>query len=139
MTQGVFEVEAALKKKLGIYIADLISDGIFYEELSKKAPDECQRRLLREFARDEMGHRDNFRRIYCEYFGEPLRELAVLPDVGGEYEELVREKMLCESRKFRKYGEQYILTDDEKIKDALYNLKSDKGSHALRLLEILSR
>lgn len=132
-------MEDALKKSLCMYIADLISDGIFYEELSKKAPDECQRRLLREFARDEMGHRDNFRRIYYEYFGEPLRELAALPDVGGEYEELVREKMLCESRKFRSLTEQYKLTYDEKIKDALYKLKSDKGAHTLGLLEMLSR
>lgn len=131
-------MEVTLKKRIQRYIADEMSDSIFYKELAKKAPNEYERKLLNDFALNEIKHISNFKNIYYMISGTVYSPVVVLPDTDGDYAELLRKKMLRESEKFRKYGEQYRLMENEKIKDAFYQLRSDKGVHALQLLYILN-
>ncbi|MGN0383189.1 MAG: hypothetical protein ACI4DS_02885 [Eubacterium sp.] len=62
-----------------------------------------------------------------------------MPNLQGNYKDILRDRVLDESGDFRKYGEQYLSTNcNQRLKEAYYRARTDEAVHALRLLYMLS-
>jgi rubrerythrin len=126
-------------QKLQMYINAELGDSALYRELSKIAPNDAHRQLLLEFSEDEQAHAEEFKRLYRMLTGRsyhPVVKPLVLTD---PYESILRNRVIDESGDFRKYGEQYIQTNDNNaLKNAYYRARTDENVHALRLLSMLS-
>jgi len=133
-------MEMPLVQKLQMYIDAELGDSALYRELSKVAPKNEYRKLLMEFAEDEQSHADTFKRIYRNITGKSYDPDVKKPDITGEFDDILRDRVLDESGDFRKYGEQYLQTKrNDMLKDAYYRARTDENVHALRLLYMLSK
>jgi len=133
-------MEMSTAQKLQMYIDAELGDSALYYELAKIAPDETDRQLLLEFSEDEHSHADTFKRIYRSLTGRSYNPVIKQPVISDSFENILRDRVLDESGDFRKYGEQYILTEkNNELKDAYYRARTDENVHALRLLYMLSK
>jgi Uncharacterized conserved protein len=132
-------MEMTLAQKLQMYIDAELGDSALYNELSKVAPNDEDRKLLIEFAEDEESHAETFKRIYRNITGKSYNPVVKEPKLSGSFKDILRDRVLDESGDFRKYGEQYIQTKrNDMLKDAYYRARTDENVHALRLLYMLS-
>ena len=121
------------------YITEEMTAELIYKELARMAPCEQDRQLLLEFAEDERNHAEDFKKIYRNMTGRRY-EPTIMPIVLTQpYREILRERVLDESGDFRKYGEQYLMTQPSELKDVFYLARTDEGVHAWRLLYLLSK
>lgn len=126
------------EQKLQEYIKAEIGDSALYNLLSKIAPFDMDKKLLGEFSKDELSHANEFRKIYKEITGQDYDPPISMPKLSGNYRDVLRNRVLDESGDFRKYGEQYLITNDnEALKNAYYRARTDEAVHALRLLYLL--
>lgn len=126
-------------QKLQTYIAAELGDAALYRELAKMAPNQNDSQLLREFAEDEQAHANEFQRIYRMMTGRNYTPTLQPPDLSDSYRDILRDRVLDESGDFRKYGEQYLQTNqNQALKNAYYRARTDENVHALRLLYLLS-
>lgn len=127
-------------QKLQMYINAELGDAALYRELSQKAPDEDDRQLLMEFADDEQSHAEMFKRIYRTLTGRSYHPVVNPTVLSGSFTDILRGRILDESGDFRKYGEQYLLSEgNDMLQDAYYRARTDENVHALRLLYMLSK
>jgi len=127
-------------EKLETYIKAELGDAALYKELSKMAPSEEDRKLLLEFSADEQSHADEFKRIYTMLTRKSYNPEIAPPVITDSYKNVLRERVLDESGDFRKYGEQYLITNiNIALKDAYYRARTDENVHALRLLYLISK
>jgi rubrerythrin len=133
-------LEMSTVQKLQLYIKAELGDAALYRELAKIAPNEDDRQLLLEFAEDEQSHANEFQRIYRTMTGRSYNPIIEPPVLQGTFNEILRERVIDESGDFRKYGQQYIQTDQNSVlKEAYYRARTDENVHALRLLYMLSK
>ena len=133
-------MEMSTVQKLQLYIKAELGDAALYRELAKIAPNEDDRQLLLEFAEDEQSHANEFQRIYRTMTGRSYNPIIEPPVLQGTFNEILRERVIDESGDFRKYGQQYIQTDQNSVlKEAYYRARTDENVHALRLLYMLSK
>lgn len=126
-------------QKLQTYIKAELGDASLYRALAIIAPNETDRQLLLEFAEDEQSHADEFKRIYRQMTGRSYNPEVMPPEMIGSYRDILRDRVLDESGDFRKYGEQYLITENNTpLKNAYYRARTDENVHALRLLYMLS-
>ena len=128
-----------LVERLKEYVDDELSDSLYYDILSERAPDEEQKQLLLEFSRNEKDHAETFARAITMITGKKY----VLPFVGrpavpSDYHEALKKRVINESGDFRKYGNEYLEAKTPFLKDAFYKARTDENVHALRILYMLS-
>lgn len=127
-------------QKLQMYINAEMGDSALYRELADRAPDNMDRQLLLEFSEDEESHADSFKRIYRILTGRSYNPVVSPVILSGSFDDILRDRVLDESGDYRKYGEQYLLSDgNDMLKDAYYRARTDENVHALRLLYMLSK
>jgi rubrerythrin len=131
-------MDKSMMEKLQTYITAELGDAQLYDELSGNAPSEDARQLLREFAEDERSHADEFKRLYREMTGRRFNPEVAPPVLNDSYSNILRDRVLDESGDFRKYGEQYLMTEPGELRDAFYRARTDEGVHAFRLLYLLN-
>jgi len=132
-------MEMTIAQRLKTYINAELGDSALYKELAKCAPNEEYRKLLLEFAEDELSHAVDFmcilKQMTCEKY-DPQINPPVLKD---SFNNILRDRVLDESGDFRKYGEQFIQTQcNIPLRNAYYRARTDENVHALRLLYMLS-
>ncbi|MCR4926141.1 MAG: ferritin-like domain-containing protein [Clostridiales bacterium] len=128
-----------MEKILENFIADEISYALFYNELIKIAPTQEDASMLKEFARDAAYHANTFKKIYRAMTGKESNAIIKMPKMNDEYEKLLKDSALKESRSYKKYSEKYKITNNNTaLKNALFDAKTDSGSHALQILYMLS-
>ena len=128
-------MEISLAKRLEMYIKDETADSLLYRELSKIAPNDADKKLLIEFSEDEQVHAENFQKIYKTITGKMYEPKIQKPEISGSFDHILKDRVLNESRDFRKYAQQYIATQrNETLRDAYFNAETDENVHALRLL-----
>ena len=132
-------MEMTTAQRLQMYIDAETKDAELYRELSRTAPDADDRRLLLEFSNDEQAHADEFKRIYRSITGRSYNPVVSPPVLEGSFDDILRDRVLDESGDFRKYGEQYAMTQNRALKNAYYRARTDENVHALRLLYMLSK
>lgn len=126
-------------QKLQMYINAELGDAALYKILAQNSPSERDRQLLLEFSEDEQSHAETFKRIYRTLTGRSYNPVVNPPALSGTYRDILRERVIDESADFRKYGEQYLTTENnDMLKDAYYRARTDENVHALRLLYLLS-
>lgn len=128
----------SILQKLQTYITAELSDAALYRELARVAPDDAASRIFLEFADNEQSHADQFNRIYYHMTGQKFTPMILPVTLPDNYREFLRERILDESKDFRKYAEQYQLTKSQALKNAYYRAEIDENVHALRLLYLLS-
>lgn len=127
-------------QKLQTYIEAELGDAALYRKLAQIAPNEEDKKLLNEFANDEQSHAETFQNIYKMMFARSYTPVIGTPDVSGSFDDILRDRVLDESGDFRKYGEQYIKTENNNmLRNAYYRARTDENVHALRLLYMLSK
>jgi len=133
-------MEMTVPQKLQMYITAELGDAELYKELSKIAPNDEYRQLLLEFSADEQAHAVRFQKIYKMITGRAYNPVVPKPVIEGSFNDILRDRVLDESGDFRKYGEQYIITNNNnELKNAYYLARTDENVHALRLLYMLSK
>jgi rubrerythrin len=133
-------MEMTTPQKLQMYISAELGDAALYTELSKMAPNDEYRQLLLEFAEDEQSHAQRFKKIYKMLTGRSYNPIVPEPVLEGSFNDILRDRVLDESGDFRKYGEQYMITNNNKeLKNAYYIARTDENVHALRLLYMLNK
>lgn len=126
-------------EKLQTYIEDELKDSELYMELAKIAPTPIDRQLLLEFSKNEYTHAETFKNIYQSLTGRSYDPEIPPPVLEGNFYQIIHNRILDESRDYKKYGEQYLLTNNNpRLKDAYYRARTDENVHALRLIYILS-
>jgi len=132
-------MEMTTAQKLQMYINEESGAAALYRELAKVAPNDEYAQLLLEFAEDEQGHADTFRKIYRSMTGRSYTPEIRKPQLMGDFYDILHERILDESGDYRKYGEQYLLTtNNDMLKEAYYRARTDENVHALRLLYMLT-
>jgi rubrerythrin len=131
-------MDKSMIDKLQTYITAELGDAQLYDELSANAPSEDARQLLREFAEDERSHADEFKRLYRDITGRRFNPEVPPPVLNDSYSNILRDRILDESGDFRKYGEQYLITEPSELKDAFYRARTDEAVHAFRILYLLN-
>jgi rubrerythrin len=138
--QEVIQLNGETAQKLESYIKAELGDSALYTALAAVAPNDDDRKLLTEFAADEKAHATEFQRIYKSLTGKEYNPTIAAPVLSQPYRDILRERVLDESGDFRKYGEQYLITDwNSTLKSAYYRARTDEAVHALRLLYLLSK
>ena len=134
-------MEMTVPQKLQMYIDAELGDAALYRELAKIAPSEIDRRILLEFANDEQGHAEEFKRLYAALTGSSYNPNIRPVVIKDSYRNTLRDRILDESGDFRKYGQQYLLTppNNTALRNAYYRARTDENVHALRLLYLLSK
>lgn len=133
-------MEMTTPQKLQMYINAELGDAALYRELAEIAPNDEYRQLLLEFAEDEQSHADRFKKIYKMLTGRSYNPIVQKPKIEDSFYDILRERVLDESGDFRKYGEQYIITNNNsELKNAYYLARTDENVHALRLLYMISK
>ena len=133
-------MDNTVAQNLRTYIDAELRDAALYKELAAMAPTDDDRQLLTEFSEDEQSHADTFKRIYRSMTGRSYNPIINPPVLTGSVQDILRERVLDESGDFRKYGEQYLMTNNnDTLKDAYYRARTDENVHALRILYLLSK
>ncbi|MGE4483705.1 MAG: ferritin family protein [Oscillospiraceae bacterium] len=132
-------MEKSTTQKLQTYIEAELGDSALYKELAKIAPNSEYRKLLKEFSEDEASHADNFKIIYKTMTGKSYDPVIQQPEIMDTFEDTLRDRVLDESGDFQKYGEQYMRTNNNALKNAYYTARTDENVHALRLLYMLQK
>ena len=128
------------QQKLQSFINAELGDAALYRELSKYAPDEEDRRLLLEFSADEQAHAEEFQRLYRALYGQSYTPAPPAVKFEGTYWQVLAERILDESRDYRKYGEFYMENiGNEALARAAYRARTDENVHALRIIYMLSK
>ena len=132
-------MEKSTTQKLQTYIEAELGDSALYKELAKIAPNNEYKKLLKEFSEDEASHAENFKLIYKTMTGKSYDPVIQPPELMDTFEDTLRDRVLDESGDFRKYGEQYMLTNNNALRNAYYTARTDENVHALRLLYMLQK
>ena len=131
-------MEMTTQQKLEIYINAELGDSELYRELSKMALNDLDKKILLELSSDEQNHADTFKNIYKMLTGKFYNPIIPTPILSGTFNDIIHDRVLDESGDFRKYAEQYAMTNKKILKDAYYLASTDENVHALRLLNMLS-
>lgn len=133
-------MDAATEQRLRTYIDAELKDSMVYKELANKAPNNTDKKILLEMSADEKTHAERFQQIYKKMTGKSYNPVIKPPVLTGSYKDILRERVLDESADYRKYGQQYLLTENNMaLKYAYYLAHLDENVHALRLLYLLSK
>lgn len=133
-------MEMSTPQKLQIYINAELGDAALYRKLANMAPYLGYRDLLNDMAEDEQTHADDFKAIYKTLTGKSYNPPIPVPELNGTFEEILRDRVLDESGDYRKYGNQYIITENNSaLKTAYYKARTDENLHALHLLYMLNK
>src|SRR5574344_856772 len=125
-------------QKLESFINAELKDALLYKTLANSAPNSQAKMLLLEFAQDEENHAQNFRYLYKCITGREYFPQEPEVKIEGSFKDILRERILDESADYRKYGEQYLETNNNyKLKRAYYRARTDENVHALRIIDIL--
>ena len=131
--------EKPLIERLKEYVNDELSDSMYYDILSERAPNEQQMKLLLEFSSDEKTHAETFARAITMMTGKKyVLPFVNRPIIPSDYDEALRKRVINESGDFRKYGDEYLEATTPFLKNAFYKARTDENVHALRILDMLS-
>ena len=131
--------EKPLIERLKEYVNDELSDSMYYDILSERAPNEQQMKLLLEFSSDEKIHAETFARAITMMTGKKyVLPFVNRPIIPSDYDEALRKRVINESGDFRKYGDEYLEATTPFFKTAFYKARTDENVHALRILDMLS-
>jgi rubrerythrin len=115
------------------YIHDEMADSAYYMELARMAPTRMSKDILMEFHHDEMMHAEMFMKAYCQLCGKVYRPEPVRPPVICNYEEALKQRILAETRDYKKYGEKYLEVCDPSLRKMFWDARTDEAKHAMRI------
>ncbi len=129
-----------LTARLEEYIKSELRDSAVYAELAKTAPNSNYRKLLMEMSIDDRSHANEFKRIYKSMTGRNYNPVVKLPALKGSFNEILRSRILNESKDYKKYSEEYITTKGNTLlKTTFYLAGIDDNVHALHLIYMLMK
>ncbi|WP_352404232.1 ferritin-like domain-containing protein [Sporanaerobacter acetigenes] len=122
-----------LVKRLEEYIQDELQDSAYYKELAKLAPTDFSKEIILGFSQDEAMHAENFQRVYCMITGRYYMPGPIEPIVISDYEDALKQRVLAETRDYKKYGEEYLMAPNKYLKDLFFNTRTVEAQHAMRI------
>lgn len=121
-------------RRLEEYITDELEAAEIYSRLAEIAPDDESREFLTEFADDEYGHAEIFKRLYRSLTGRRFNPKVEAPDLGGTYLEIINGRIPDESGDYRVYMEEFINSGlPAPQKNLFWEAAQDENVHAHRL------
>lgn len=130
-------MEQTLPEKLEEFIKAELEDAAVYRQMAQIAPGTYGRQLLLEFAEDEQNHAQEFRDIYQYITGKKYIPEIEPVQLHGTFPEMLRDRVLAESRDYQKYGREYAATTNPILRNAYEQARTDEATHALQLLYLL--
>jgi len=128
-------MDMSTQQKLQMYIAAELRDAALYRALAEKTDDIENRQLLLEFADDEQSHAQTFQNVYRRLAGRRYHPDIPVPEIVGNFHDIIRDRIIDESGDFRKYALDYhSVKDNDLLRDAFFRAHIDEGVHAFRLL-----
>ncbi|SHI09287.1 ferritin-like domain-containing protein [Sporanaerobacter acetigenes] len=122
-----------LVKRLEEYIQDELQDSAYYKELAKLAPTDFSKEIILGFSQDEAMHAENFQRTYYMITGRYYMPGPIEPIVISDYEDALKQRVLAETRDYKKYGEEYLMAPNKYLKDLFFNTRTVEAQHAMRI------
>ena len=123
---------------LKMFIEDEEKDAMLYKELSNKSPDSQIRDILFSMSMDEQIHSDSFKKIYKQITGRAFSPIRIIPELNGNFRDILANQILGETEGYIKYSEQYYKHNKNKaLKDAYFRALTDENAHAHKLNYIL--
>lgn len=55
------------------------------------------------------------------------------PIVISDYEDALKQRVLAETRDYKKYGEEYLMAPNKYLKDLFFNTRTVEAQHAMRI------
>lgn len=127
-------MENTLVTRLKEYIINELSSSALYKKLAEIAPDEESKGFLEEFAADEYGHAEIFKRLYRNITGKRFNPETEAPQLMGTYFEIINGRIPDESGDYRKYMEEYINSGlSAPHRNVFWEAAQDENVHANRL------
>lgn len=125
--------DTALIPFLTEYIMDEIQDARYYEALAEKAPTERAKKIILEFAQQELHHAEEFKKAYYIITGQTYETPLTLKPLIPDYEEALKVRLLAETQAYKEYGEKYLMAQNPMIKDIFFRARTDEAVHAMRI------
>ena len=123
---------------LRMFIEDEEKDAMLYKELSNSAPNPQIRDILFSISMDEQIHSDSFKKIYKQITGRTFTPIRIIPELNGNFRDIIANQILGETEGYIKYSEQYYKNNKNKaLKDAYFRALTDENAHAHKLSYIL--
>lgn len=120
------------------YIQDELSDSEYYKALANYAPTARARLILMDFSNDEAVHAQNFMRAYKQLTGKEYIMKSVAQPQIPDYKEAIKQRILAETKDYKKYGEQYLKAQTPYLKDIFFMTRTDEAVHAMRMPLLLA-
>ncbi len=115
------------------YIHDELQDSIYYEELAKLAPTAFSQQIILEFSADEKMHAKNFQETYYILTGKYYTPKPLEPVSIKDYESALEQRILAETKDYKKYGEQYLKAPTKYLQDLFFMTRTIEAQHAMRI------
>lgn len=126
-------VSTQLVADIAEYIVDELGDSRYYTILASKAPTTRARDLLMEFAADECKHAQEFMRAYYGLTGRMFTLPAIVDPTVPDYDEALKERILAETKDYKKYGEKYLEVSIPWLKNMFFMTRTGEAIHAMRI------
>ena len=120
------------------YIQDELGDSEYYKALANYAPTARARMILMDFSSDEAGHAHNLMRAYKQLTGKDYIIKKVEQPQIPEFEEAIKQRILAETKDYKKYGEHYLTAPTAYLKDLFFMTRTDEAVHAMRMPLLLA-
>jgi len=78
-------------------------------------------------------HAQNFNEAYTRITGRPYRPPEIVDPIVPDYEEALKQRVLAETADYKKYGEQYLCSRTNYLKDLFFMTRTDEAIHAMRI------
>ncbi len=122
-----------LTEDLEEYIQDELQDSAFYQELARLAPTALSKQIILEFSSDEKMHAKNFQETYRMLTGKYYTPKPLEPISIKNYESALKQRILAETKDYKKYGEQYLKAPTKYLQDLFFMTRTIEAQHAMRI------
>lgn len=120
------------------YIQDELGDSEYYKALANYAPTARARMILMDFSNDELGHAQNFMKAYKILTGKEYIIKSIPQPQIPDYKEAIKQRILAETKDYKKYGEHYLKAQTPFLKDLFFMTRTDEAVHAMRMPLLLA-
>jgi len=120
------------------YVKDEAQDSRYYAALAEKAPTERAKNLILDMSKDEQRHAQSLAMVYFDITHKKLPTPVTTTPVIGDFNDAVKERIIAETKDYKKYGMKYLAVPDEALKELFFMIRTDEAIHAMRMPILLN-
>ncbi len=128
-----------LIRNIYLSIEEELEAAAYYQALADISPNPFAREIILEFSQDEREHAYELQQTYEAFTDKNYRtpgEMEYEFEIDN-YITALEERVLAETKDYKKYKEYYLMTNNLVLRDIFFNAMHDEAYHATRELYLI--